>query len=123
VPPIPGGTATRSAGEPLRDSVSGSSSSARPSVLLLDAKDTAAVALTPLSAGTAIEVIRGGDTTRVVAETLIPFGHKIAVAPMAAGDPVVKYGEVIGVATTAIRPGQHVHIHNVRSDRAGAHHG
>jgi hypothetical protein len=28
---------------------------------------------------------------------------------------------VIGFATTAIRPGQHVHVHNVRSDRAGAH--
>ncbi len=103
--------------------MSGSPSSARPSVLLLDAKDTAAVALIPLPPGTAIEVTRGGDTTRVVAETLIPFGHKIAVAPMAAGDPVVKYGEVIGIAIIAIQPGQHVHIHNVRSDRAGAHHG
>ncbi len=92
-------------------------------MLLLDAKDTAAVALTPLQPGTAVEVRRGNETVRVVAETLIPFGHKIAVAPMAAGDPVVKYGEVIGFATTAIRPGQHVHIHNVRSDRAKVHHG
>jgi altronate dehydratase len=92
-------------------------------VLLLAAKDTAAVALTPLQPGTAVEVRRGDETVRVVAETRIPFGHKIAVAPMAAGDPVVKYGEVIGFATTAIRPGQHVHIHNVRSDRAKVHHG
>lgn len=92
-------------------------------MLLLDARDTAAVALTPLQPGTAVEVRRGNETVRVVAETLIPFGHKIAVAPMAAGDPVVKYGEVIGFATTAIRPGQHVHIHNVRSDRAKVHHG
>jgi altronate dehydratase len=123
VPPIPGGTGTQSAGEPLQNSVSGSSPAARPSVLLLDARDTAAVALAPLPPGIAIEVVRGGDTIQMVAETLIPFGHKIAVAPMAAGDPVVKYGEVIGVATTAIRPGQHVHVHNVRSDRAGAHRG
>ncbi len=92
-------------------------------MLLLDAKDTSAVALTPLQPGSAVEVRRGNETVRVVAETLIPFGHKIAVAPMAAGDPVVKYGEVIGFATTAIRPGQHVHIHNVRSDRAKVHHG
>ena len=96
---------------------------ARPSVLLLDAKDTAAIALTPLQPGAAVEVRRGRESVRVVAETLIPFGHKIAVAAMAAGDPVVKYGEVIGVATTAIRPGQHVHIHNVRSDRARVHDG
>lgn len=91
---------------------------ARPVVLLLDARDTAAIALAPLQPGTAVEVRRGGETVRLVAETLIPFGHKIAVAAMAAGAPVIKYGEVIGVATAAIRPGQHVHVHNVRSDRA-----
>lgn len=90
----------------------------RPPVLLLDARDTAAVALTPLQPGTALEVRRGGEAVRVVVETFIPFGHKIAVASMAGGDPVVKYGEVIGFATAAIRPGQHVHVHNVRSDRA-----
>jgi altronate dehydratase small subunit len=95
-----------------------SPTAARPSVLLLDARDTAAVALTPLRPGTALEVHRGAETVRVVVETLIPFGHKIAVAPMAAGDPVVKYGEVIGFALAAIQPGQHVHVHNVRSDRA-----
>ncbi len=91
---------------------------ARPAVLLLDARDTAAIALVPLQPGTAVEVRRGGETVRVAAETLIPFGHKIAVVPMAAGEPVVKYGEVIGFATAAILPGQHVHVHNVRSDRA-----
>ena len=90
----------------------------RPPVLLLDARDTAAVALAPLQPGTALDVRRGDETLRVVAATLIPFGHKIAVAAMAAGDPVVKYGEVIGFATAAIRPGEHVHVHNVRSDRA-----
>ncbi|HYM90445.1 MAG TPA: UxaA family hydrolase, partial [bacterium] len=93
-------------------------SAARPAVLLLDARDTAAVAVTPIQPGAAVEVRRGSGTVRVVAETLIPFGHKIAVASMGAGDPVVKYGEVIGYATTPIRPGQHVHVHNVRSDRA-----
>ena len=98
--------------------MAGLPSAARPSVLLLDARDTAAVALTPIQPGTEVEVRRGGETIRVVAEALIPFGHKIAVAEMGAGDPVVKYGEVIGYATTGIRPGQHVHVHNVRSDRA-----
>lgn len=69
-----------------------------------------------------MQVGQGAGTVRVVAETLIPFGHKIAVAPMDAGEPVVKYGEVIGFATSPIRAGQHVHVHNVRSDRAGPHH-
>ena len=92
----------------------------RPALLLLDPRDTVAVALAPLSPGTAVTVSRGGETVRLAVGALIPFGHKIAVAPMDAGGPVVKYGEVIGVATRPIRPGEHVHVHNVRSDRAGA---
>jgi SAF domain len=98
--------------------VTDDSSPSRPAVLLLDSRDTAAVALVPLHPGTAVEVRRGGEAVRVVSASLIPFGHKIAVAAMAAGDPVVKYGEVIGFATAPIRPGEHVHVHNVRSDRA-----
>lgn len=95
----------------------------RPEVLLLDSRDTVAVALAPLSPGTTVSFPRGAEIVRIAVETLIPFGHKIAVAPMDAGGPVVKYGEVIGVATCPIRPGQHVHVHNVRSDRAGAGNG
>jgi altronate dehydratase small subunit len=100
------------------DPMTGASSSSRPAALLLDSRDTAAVALVPLHPGTTVDVQRGDEALRVVAAGLIPFGHKIAVVPMAAGDPVVKYGEVIGFATAAIRPGDHVHVHNVRSDRA-----
>jgi hypothetical protein len=42
----------------------------------------------------------------------IPFGHKAAVAAIARGEPVRKYGVVIGHATRTIRPGEHVHVHN-----------
>lgn len=43
----------------------------------------------------------------------IPFGHKAALVAMRRGDPVVKYGVVIGHATADITPGEHVHVHNV----------
>ena len=43
---------------------------ARPAVLLLDERDTAAVALIPLQAGTQVEVRRGGATVKVVVDTL-----------------------------------------------------
>jgi altronate dehydratase len=92
----------------------------RPAVLLLDPRDTVAVALAPLSSGTTVAFPRGAETVRITVGALIPFGHKIAVVPMEAGGAVVKYGEVIGVATRPILPGEHVHVHNVRSDRAGA---
>lgn len=43
----------------------------------------------------------------------IPAGHKVAIAEIAEGAPILKYGQVIGLARTAIQPGEHVHVHNV----------
>ena len=56
-----------------------------------------------------------------VSETLladIPYGHKVAVKPIAKGEPIVKYGEEIGVATKDIKTGDYVHVHNLDSQRA-----
>lgn len=47
----------------------------------------------------------------------IPYGHKIALTEILQGDAIVKYGEVIGQASCAIRAGGHVHVHNVASLR------
>lgn len=43
----------------------------------------------------------------------IPTGHKFAIAPIATGAPVLKYGHFIGIATRDIEPGSHVHTHNL----------
>lgn len=43
----------------------------------------------------------------------VPRGHKVAVAAVAPGAPVIRYGQVIGAATQAIAPGDHVHSHNL----------
>jgi altronate hydrolase len=43
----------------------------------------------------------------------IPMGHKVATQLIPAGAIVRKYGQVIGVATTDIAPGAHVHVHNI----------
>ena len=48
----------------------------------------------------------------------IPYGHKIAVCDIEIGAPIIKYGEKIGIATVPIKQGEHVHIHNLDSDRA-----
>jgi altronate hydrolase len=40
-------------------------------------------------------------------------GHKMATAALAVGDPVRRYGQIIGFATEAIVPGDWVHEHNV----------
>jgi len=50
---------------------------------------------------------------RVTARSHVPAGHKIATAPVAVGEPVRKYNQIIGFATAAIGPGDHVHTHNL----------
>lgn len=40
-------------------------------------------------------------------------GHKLALRPIAAGEAIIKYGQMIGTATAAIESGAHVHVHNV----------
>ena len=47
----------------------------------------------------------------------IPFGHKFALADIKKGEEIIKYGEVIGIATADIQPGQYVHVHNLDSLR------
>lgn len=47
----------------------------------------------------------------------LPANHKLARREIEAGAPIVKYGLVIGTASRAIRRGEHVHAHNIESNR------
>ncbi|NEK55294.1 altronate dehydratase, partial [Rhizobium leguminosarum] len=49
----------------------------------------------------------------VVTLSDVPSGHKIAVRPIAEGDMVLKYGQVIGRASREIAAGEHVHLQNL----------
>lgn len=93
--------------------------------IVIDRRDNVATAVDHLTAGETIETVAGGLRSIVVLLTDIPFGHKYALEPIPAGTPVRKYGEVIGLASAAISPGEHVHVHNVegikgRGDKATA---
>jgi altronate hydrolase len=81
----------------------------------LDPRDDVATALVPLAAGSRVAV----GAAEVTLSNEIPRGHKFALRAIAAGEPVLKYGHPIGRATAAIAPGQHVHVHNLASARAG----
>jgi altronate dehydratase small subunit len=65
------------------------------------------------------QVGTNGRVTDVVvtANSDIPYGHKIALKDITSGETVYKYGLSIGSATTDIRAGDHVHTHNVESNR------
>ena len=47
----------------------------------------------------------------------IIFGHKIALKDLDADEKIIKYGQVIGVASRKIKVGEWVHTHNVNSAR------
>ncbi len=42
----------------------------------------------------------------------IPMGHKLCIDAIGAGEPIRKYGQIIGFATADIEAGAHVHSHN-----------
>jgi altronate hydrolase len=75
--------------------------------------DMVAVVTSDVSPAMRVDV----DGDSLIAIDAIPSGHKIATAALSAGEQVIKYGQPIGLATTAIRRGQHVHVHNLRSAR------
>ncbi len=88
-----------------------------PRGLLIDAADNVIVALSDVLAGETVEFQRGDESLSVKARDSVRFGHKIAIASIAPGQAVTKYGQSLGVATTAISPGQHVHTHNLKGTR------
>jgi (2R)-sulfolactate sulfo-lyase subunit alpha len=47
----------------------------------------------------------------------VPLGHKVALRALGVGDDVIEYGVRIGRTRAAIRAGQWVHVHNIRSAR------
>lgn len=47
----------------------------------------------------------------------VPYGHKIAIAPIKKGQLIIKYGEEIGMASKDIQEGEYVHVHNLDSMR------
>ncbi|MFN8221662.1 MAG: UxaA family hydrolase [Gaiellales bacterium] len=81
--------------------------------LVLSPLDNVGVALAELAPGA--ELDHDGDV--LVVRDAIPAAHKLALRSIAPGERVVKYGTPIGIATAAISPGEHVHTHNVESDR------
>ena len=80
-------------------------------VIRLHASDNVIVALADLPAGAQVGGVPGPLPGPLPAP--VPRGHKIATQPIAAGEKVIRYGQIIGQATQAIGPGEHIHSHNL----------
>lgn len=79
--------------------------------------DNIAVCTRSLSQG---QTVRIGSTEILISEP-IEVGHKIACQSIAPGERIIKYGAPIGTATLAISIGDHVHLHNMKSDYIPSH--
>ena len=86
-----------------------------PLAIKINPKDNVVVALHPIAKGTAVPV----DGASVTAVEDIPQGHKMAIAPIHAGENVIKYGFPIGHATADAVPGTWMHTHNVKTNLSG----
>jgi altronate dehydratase small subunit len=86
--------------------------------IVMNPKDNVATAITNLRAGDVLlELSVSGQSPAIKLTSDIPFGHKFSLSKIELGSPVIKYGEVIGICTATIVPGDHVHVHNVASTR------
>ena len=81
-------------------------------VIRLSPLDNIVVVARRLEGGARILV----DGTELSLDRPLGLGHKVAVRRIPAGEKVLKYGVSIGSATRDIEPGEHVHLHNMRSD-------
>ena len=83
-------------------------------VVHLHPSDNVAIAKTRLQPGTILfrEPIASRPVHISVRQS-IPPAHKIALQEIRQGQPVRRYGQLIGVALRNIRSGEHVHTHNL----------
>ena len=84
--------------------------------ILLNDSDNVATLIDDGSSGDNC-VLQGEGTGIVKLAKDIPFGHKVAVKEVDNGGEIIKYGQVIGLATETIPIGQHAHVHNIESRR------
>jgi len=78
--------------------------------------DNTATALNDIEAGDSVSLVsKSGPVGEMTTKQAVPFGHKVAVVDINKGDKILKYGEVIGLATQPIGKGEYVHTHNVES--------
>ena len=83
-----------------------------------DKDNVATIFANGITDGTEVEIRnKRGECTPVTVIGDVPYGHKIAVRDIKAGEHIMKYGQSIGVADVDIKKGEYVHIHNMKALR------
>lgn len=87
--------------------------------MYIDPRDSVVTLAAAVVPGDVVCYTDNGVSKEVKALDAIPIYHKMAVKPVAKGGRIIKYGELIGIASQDIVPGQHVHTHNVEEPERG----
>lgn len=88
-----------------------------PRLILLHPNDNVLVCSRAIKKGESITV----EGNAVVADADMELGHKIARRAISQNEKIIKYNAPIGSSTTQINLGQHVHMHNLKSDYIASH--
>jgi hypothetical protein len=87
------------------------------SLILLHPDDNVLVLAASIQSGDALSI----DGQTVTATADVEVGHKLARRALAAGERVFKYGAPIGSMIAPAATGEHVHLHNMKSDYIASH--
>ncbi len=82
-------------------------------VIIANSKDNVGTLTIDLAEGESVLI----NENNIESKHSIPAFHKMALVNIEKGQPIIKYGEVIGLATTQIFEGEYVHVHNIESTR------
>jgi len=85
--------------------------------IVINIKDNVATAITDIKKGSTVKFDVGEHVKSLTINNDLPLGHKFAIKDISPGENIIKYGESIGTAITFIRSGDHVHVHNMVSNR------
>lgn len=85
--------------------------------IVIDEQDNVATLIGEAEPGQEIALTGTGAGGTIKVTASVPYGHKVALGAIEKGQQVTKYGHSIGAATADIGPGDHVHIHNMESNR------
>ena len=85
----------------------------------IDDRDNVATVTGDVKRGETVEILSPDGKVILRAKPVddIAFGHKLSLRRIREGEEIIKYGEVIGVASRDIPAGEWVHTHNVDSAR------
>jgi len=86
-----------------------------PQCIVLNPSDNVGILIAAEKKGSLISVSGIDSNIEIILLNDIPSGHKIALRKIEENNPVIKSGQVIGLASGAISGGEHVHNHNIKA--------